>query len=1018
MTLVFVSRESSQPASCCPAIQPIRSSPANKKAQERVLSSQIIPGDVLLSHAVSREVPSGLVITDYHAKYYAHALTRRSASDNLEKLGQTLLNATVDLNPHQIDAAMFAFRSPLSRGALLADEVGLGKTIEAALIISQLWAERHRKILVIVPTTLRKQWAQELAEKFFLTSEILDTRSFAARRKSGSPNPLADAKDIVICSYHFARAQKEAIQTVEWNLVVVDEAHRLRNVYKPSNRIARAIKEAIEKRPKVLLTATPLQNSLLELWGLIGFLDEHLFGDLASFRSQYGRGPLSEAEFQDLRRRLHPLCQRTLRRQVAEYVRYTNRIPITQDFTPTDDEQRLYDAVSAYLQRDELQALPSSQRKLMTLVLRKLLASSSFAIAGTLKSLMNRLSGRRPEPSAEATAPEQDFENFEQLVEEWAETEPESPPETPAAAETKRKREALEAEIQELAGYHDLATSIRQNAKGQALLKALALGFDKLASLGANRKAIIFSESRRTQAYLLDLLESNGFAGQMMTFNGTNTDRRSAEIYKAWRERHAGEDVVSGSKEIDIRAALIQHFRDSASIMIATEAAAEGVNLQFCSLVVNYDLPWNPQRIEQRIGRCHRYGQKHDVVVINFLNRRNEADQRVFQLLSEKFRLFDGIFGASDEVLGALESGVDFERRIADIYQTCRTPAEIDAAFDALQQQLEEEIGARMATARSTLLENFDEEVHARLRLNERDTTEQLDRFTRWLWAVARHELRDDARFEEKGFRFDLVSVPAGCQPVPTGAYRLITERDSADGHHAFRAGHPLAQFLLDRASQRPMPVANVVFNYSGRPGKISLVEQLIGRRGVLSLARLAVTALEREDHLVFSAFEDREPLDQETCDKLFEVGGEVAGSAELGPEDQARVAAGFETAEAAVLARIAERNGRFFEEEIEKLERWAEDLKGGLEQELKDLDAEIKAVKKEAKLQADLETKLALHRKAKDLEAERSRKRRSLYDAQDEIDRRKETLIGEVEGRLKQKVESERLFTIRWTVR
>lgn len=354
----------------------------------------------------------GSSITDYHAKYYAHALTRRSASDNLEKLGQTLLNATVDLNPHQIDAAMFAFRSPLSRGALLADEVGLGKTIEAALIMSQLWAERKRKILAIVPTTLRKQWAQELAEKFFLPSEIFDSRSYAARQKGGSPNPLDDAKGVAICSYHFARTQQEAIRAVEWNLVVVDEAHRLRNVFKPSNRIATAIKVAIQERPKVLLTATPLQNTLLELWGLISFLDEHLFGDLASFRSQYGRGPLSEAEFQDLRRRLRPLCQRTLRRQVAEYVRYTNRIPITQDFTPTDEEQRLYDSVSAYLQRPELQALPSGQRKLMTLVLRKLLASSSFAIAGTLKSLMDRLSVRRGALAPDTASPEQDFEGL------------------------------------------------------------------------------------------------------------------------------------------------------------------------------------------------------------------------------------------------------------------------------------------------------------------------------------------------------------------------------------------------------------------------------------------------------------------------------------------------------------------------------------------------------------------------------------------------------------------------------
>ena len=169
-----------------------------------------------------------------------------------------------------------------------------------------------------------------------------------------------------------------------------------------------------------------------------------------------------------------------------------------------------------------------------------------------------------------------------------------------------------------------------------------------------------------------------------MLFNGSNTDERSQAIYAEWLARHEGTDRVTGSRTADMRSALVDYFREQGQIMIATEAGAEGINLQFCSLVVNYDLPWNPQRIEQRIGRCHRYGQKHDVVVVNFLNRKNAADQRVFELLSEKFKLFEGVFGASDEVLGAIESGVDFEKRIAAIYQQCRRPEEIQTAFDAL----------------------------------------------------------------------------------------------------------------------------------------------------------------------------------------------------------------------------------------------------------------------------------------------------------------------------------------------
>src|SRR3954447_15545225 len=148
-----------------------------------------------------------MTITDYHAKYYAYELTKRCSSDSLEKLAGAVASAQVDLNPHQVDAALFAFSSPLSKGALLADEVGLGKTIEAGLVLSQKWAERKRRVLVIVPSNLRKQWHQELSEKFFLPCRILESRSYNEAVKQGNFHPF-DARDaIVICSYQFARGK-------------------------------------------------------------------------------------------------------------------------------------------------------------------------------------------------------------------------------------------------------------------------------------------------------------------------------------------------------------------------------------------------------------------------------------------------------------------------------------------------------------------------------------------------------------------------------------------------------------------------------------------------------------------------------------------------------------------------------------------------------------------------------------------------------------------------------------------
>src|SRR5258706_2886254 len=611
-------------------------------------------------------------ITDYHAQCFAWELTRRFASDDAEKLAGVVAGAQVDLNPHQVEAALFAFRSPLSRGALLADEVGLGKTIEAGLVLSQKWAERKRRILIIVPSNLRKQWHQELTEKFFLPCAILESRSYNEAFKQGNFRPFEAHDDIVICSYQFARSKASDVHAVQWDLVVIDEAHRLRNVYKPSNVIANTLKGALANAPKLLLTATPLQNSLLELFGLVSFIDEHAFGDLKSFREQFGNAS-QDRVFQLLKDRLKPICHRTLRRQVAGYVSYTRRLPLVEEFSPEEGEDRLYHLVSDYLQRDNLQALPASQRSLMTLVMRKLLASSTFATAGALGTISKRLKDRlRKHEPAESLEEEldQDYEALDETAEEW----PEEPGEEPLSD---ADRASLESEIVDLDGFAQLATSIEHNAKGKALLKALGVAFEQTAELGGAQKAIVFTESRRTQNYLLRVLADSPFSEGIVLFNGSNTDERSKQIYARWLERHQGTDRVTGSRTADLRSAIVDYFREEGRIMIATEAGAEGINLQFCSLVVNYDLPWNPQRIEQRIGRCHRYGQKHDVVVVNFLNRKNEADQRVFQLLSAKFRLFEGVFRASDEVLGAIQSGVDFEKRIAAIYQQCRKLEEI-----------------------------------------------------------------------------------------------------------------------------------------------------------------------------------------------------------------------------------------------------------------------------------------------------------------------------------------------------
>jgi ERCC4-related helicase len=949
------------------------------------------------------------VITEYHAKLFAHELSKRHSVADAAKLAGTLLDAQVDLNPHQVEAALFAFKSPLAKGAILADEVGLGKTIEAGLILAQKWTEGRRRILVITPANLRKQWSQEMEEKFFLPTLILEARNYNRMVKDGWRCPF-EQKALIICSYQFAARRAEELMVIPWDLVVIDEAHRLRSVYRPDNRIGKALKIALANAPKVLLTATPLQNSLMELYGLVSLIDDYVFGDAKSFRAQYAR-LAGDSLFDELKGRLKPVCHRTLRRQVLEYIRYTNRIPITQEFVPTEDEQALYDRVSEYLRRPSLQALPSSQRSLMTLILRKLLASSTFAIAGALDTLARKLARELHQDKKLRQKLEEEiaenFEQFEEVADEWGDEDGEPELLTP------ENIAAIGREIDDLRAFRDLAVSITENAKGEALLQALRVGFAKAAELGGAKKAIIFTESRRTQEYLVRLLSANGYDGKLVLFNGSNADPQSKAIYDAWVERYKGTDRVTGLRSADMRAALVDYFREKAAIMIATEAAAEGINLQFCSMVVNYDLPWNPQRIEQRIGRCHRYGQRYDVVVVNFLNKNNAADQRVYELLAEKFKLFSGVFGASDEVLGAIESGVEFEKRIVSIYQNSRTVEDIEAGFERLRAEMEANISITMEDTRRKLLENFDAEVHDRLKVNMSQSREYLDHYARMLWAVTKLELAKHAKFDDNYWTFVLKSVPDGVETT-TGSYFM--SRQGIDGHR-YRLGHPLAQHILSVACSRKLNGAEIVFDYTAWPQKAVAIEPFVGKVGMLVAHKLSVRGADDQDHIILAAMtDDGTRLDPKTAMRFFELPAHKNSAAELAPPEAVRET--VETQRKIILDELAERQSAWFDEEMEKLDNWAEDKRAGLKAHLKELDDQIKTLKKEIRLTGNLPDKLALQRQGRALEAKRDEAWRAYDGAAKEVEIQKDSLLDQVEERLGQSVSDEELFAIRFQVR
>lgn len=959
-------------------------------------------------------------MTQFHSKYYAYELSR-TGGKGVERLGRTLFDACVDLNPHQIEAALFALRSPLSKGVLLADEVGLGKTIEAGLVICQRWAENQKKILIICPASLRKQWAVELEEKFNLPSQILDAKTHRDLVKDGNPNPF-DSKKVLICSMHFVASKALDIRAIPWQLVVIDEAHKLRNAYRESNHIGQAVRQATLDRKKVLLTATPLQNSLLELYGLSTLIDENLFGDLSSFRTQYMN---YGGDISSLRDRLQGFCKRTLRSQVAEYVPYTERKLITRPFKPTEQEHKLYEAVSRYLMRDHTYAFPARQKHLLILLVRKVLASSPTALAGTLEIIHERLKKLHEKVRAGLGITEiliADEQMDEDLLDEILEDEEDNFADVITDPQDTNTHEAIDIqklteEINEIQQYILWARSIGIDTKSKALLTALEIGFQKMSETGAAPKAIIFTESRRTQDWLCHHLEKHGYAGEVVTFNGTNKDDTTGRIYAHWLEANKETGRVTGSRQIDIRAAILEYFRTDAKIMIATEAGAEGLNMQFCSLVINFDLPWNPQRIEQRIGRCHRYGQKHDVVVINFLNEKNEADRRVYELLEHKFNLFSGVFGASDDVLGTIESGVDFEKRVIEIYQGCRTEAEIKKAFNKLQKELDESIQARMKDTRKLLLENFDEDVHARLKINLAGAEETLDRIEKYFWSVTKHILQDFAQFSDDTLSFRLHS------PIDTssrlGTYHLVTKKKEVqNSEFLYRLTHPLGEKVLEKAKNLPCPVSEVIFDISHNPTKISVVESLKGNQGWLTLKKLKIHSFEFEEYLLFSAIDDQgNNLDQETTEKLFNCAGRDHGVTDLPGTAQKRLAADSERHVQATIARNLEENNKHLSEACIQLDIWAEDMEKAAAKEMDDTKRKIADTRRSVRFAETMQEQANLQDELQKLEKMRRRQQQKIFDVEDEIARKRDSLVDQLTRRMQQKTQIETLFTIRWIV-
>ena len=932
--------------------------------------------------------------SSFAAKYLSENLTVKHFGDGTDRIGETLYNSKISLNPHQIQAALFAFASPISKGVMLCDEVGLGKTIEAGIVISQYWCERKRKIIVITPASLTRQWASELEEKFNLPSVVMDKKYYNSEIRKGAVNPFEAKNKILIMSINFASNMHDEIKRSKLDLVVIDEVHKLRNVFSPSNVMANNIKNAIGSFKKVLLTATPLQNNLMELYGLSLLIDENIFGDKEYYKKHYIRE--YDINKLELRERLSSYIHRTLRNQVQKYVKYSKRITHTFTFTPSAEEDLLYDKITDLIHSNPTFGTLKGQSWLISMILRKLLSSSTSAVISTLETIKRRLTdilaGKEVDDS-------ELFEDEEAELEEISSEE--------EIVDDERDLKKVKEELASINECLSIAYTIKDDRKALKLLEALKFLFENVKE-GREKKILIFTESRRTQDYLFDFLVKHGYDNTVL-FNGGNTDPKTKTIYDEWISKPENATLARNSKSTNIRTALLDYFKNKADIMIATEAGAEGLNIQFCSMMINYDLPWNPQRVEQRIGRCHRFGQKNDVIVINFLNEHNQIDSRIYQLLQEKFKLFDDVFGSSDEVLGKLDSETNFEREIFNIYNNCRTPKEIDDAFDELQAKYKTDISAEMKKTRELLIDNFDEDLQQIFESLLEDAKIKIRDIEDNFWRLCKYSLFNIASFGE--YRFNLNSRFGTMRP---GKYIVAdSNRDYINLHYNDSFGEQIVEYCKNVKLGE-----SAIFDLSSYKYQIQELKEMIGKKGMVSFGKVIIDSFEKEEYFILSGrMENGDYIDQETISKLFRLDSKDGKKLFIPSEAIELLRADFDTSSKAAANKSIEKNNAILQEEIKKIDDWANDKIAGIELKVEILREQRKSLQKDADYTTNSVEKIKIEQEIEKISKTIKKLWLELADNEDIVDKKRKTIIQKLKAESMKKITTVHIFDMPFEV-
>lgn len=913
-------------------------------------------------------------------RYRAEELLRLRRADERRRYVASQRCGRIDANPHQIDAVIFALRRIPEGGCILADEVGLGKTIEAGLVIAQLLAEGASRILLVTPKPLLGQWREELRNLFGIDAHEVT-------KESGS----ADGDGVFVVGREAAggRAHDVLLASGAFDLVVIDEAHELfagihrrydkNGVYQTESthaRTAARVKDLVVGTPILLLTATPIQNSLTELWGLVQYVDPTgtLLGNLPTFRQLFcaeGDRAIAPGQAEELKARLASVVQRTLRRQAQEFMTrpFVQRRARVFDYTMAPDERSLYDDVTRYLLEPNLCAFRGSSRQLLLIGFHRRMASSSAALVASLERVAARLEHVLAGDAEPDTAA-----HFFADLEELAVAEPE-PDDAVGPPDEARVR----AELERVRAFVTRANALTTDSKALALIKATRLVLERGESGEGSGKVVVFTESKATQDYLEKMLVDAGVvdAEDITIFRGQNNSPAARRARDTWYQE-VGELLPKHSQpsaDIAVRMGLVHEFKTRTKVFISTEAGAKGLNLQFAETLINYDLPWNPQRIEQRIGRIHRYGQTRDVTIINFVAADNQAQVLTLEILTKKLDLFGTVLDVSDHVLHqsdgtrseALTSalGTDFERKLREIHQRCRTLEEIEAEMEALRESMSERREHFEDTHERTvgLIESrFDETVRTVFKEISDTLSDGLAEFDHAVEAVVCGYLDAKGigyvREPREGYlRLTLEPSEALPEGFHHGAQLAIgNSRGAEASDDPMHLGHAVLRAACDEAREATADTLKV--RLRTRSDSSPDVLALRGRRGRLVLTKLSHRGFEAVDRLVPTAI-----LEASGERGLEELGPDIAAALlELPPEDTQAFGPPVDVSDDdledaieeslfSVTSQVDEHAQRRFEQTLQQVERSTEDKALLLRQQAAALDAQLR--KKEAERQS-----------------------------------------------------------------